>query len=494
MIDINRKSLFNNISSNYLLVAFISISSFISTIIFSRILGPDNYGVYTYLVWLTSTLSAFSGLGLTGTIAKFFPEYFLNYRFDQAKKFIKTTFLIQIVVVLVVILILFVSMPLWKEKLLSVKRNDVNLLIVISVITIIPTTMLSLVVSVFQALQRFDILLKVKSLFQILSFVINIFLIILFNDFIFVLIIIFIMTISQTLLLIYFVNKIFKNNKNDFDIIEEDFIPKRRVINYAKYMYVNVLWQQVVFNKSEIFFLGIYSTPSEIAIYGIAFGLINISMLIFSPLMNVLNSFFSTLIARNDIVLLEKIINKISIYFIIILMFIFIYVLSFSKELILFVYTNQYIEVVVVFLIMFSGYALMQIISVASSLPFLMEKQKTIVKVGILVGIFNVFLDFLIIPKYGAVGASIANTSSQLVSSIITFLYVKRLIKINLMIKNLYPLFIITFFSIFLLIINYNNIYSKLMITFVYSIVYITFIYFRKIISLREILSFLKLK
>jgi O-antigen/teichoic acid export membrane protein len=491
-MDNNRKSLFKNISSNYILLALLSIISFLSSIIFSRVLSPENYGLYTYLIWLTSTLSVFTGLGLSGTIAKFFPEYYHNYRFNQANKFIKSIIIIQMVTVIIAIFILLITLSFWIDEIIDVRRNDLNILIVISIITILPNSLLALLISTFQALQRFDVLFKIKGFFQVISFILNTILIIIYNDFLYSLIIIFISAIAQTLLLTFSFQSILKKQKKEHSILSEALIPKNRILNYAKYMYINVLWQQVVFNKSEIFFLGIYSTASEIAIYGIAFGLVNIMMLSLSPLMTVLNNFFSSMVAKKEIAFLEKIINKVTHYFIIFLMFTFIYVLAFSKEIVDLIYTNQYSEVVLVFLIMFSGYSFVQIVSVAGSLPFLMEKQKIIVKIGILIGLLNLFLDFILIPRFGAIGASLANTSSQLLSSLIVFFYIKRLIFIKIRIKNLFPLIFISFFSGVLIIIYFKSFSIKFLIIVIYSFLYIIYLYFKENINLRQLINYLK--
>lgn len=485
-------SIFKNISNNYIRMAIISAISFLSSIIFARLLGPDKYGLYTYMIWLTGTITAFLGLGLGGTITKFLPEYYHNYKVEQGKKFLKALFKIQIIVIAIMSVLLVVSIPLWKDKLLNINGNDLNILLIISIISILPSALLALYISSIQALQRFDVFSRVSIIFQSLGFVLNVLIIILFKDVKYILIVVLLMTIGQVVIYARQINKLLGHCGNYSNQVEESSLDRRRILNYAKYMYINIIWQQVVFTKSEIFFLGIYSSASEIAIYGVAFGLVNIVSSLFRPLMEVLNNIFSNLVAKNDKVTLENIVNTVTRYFIIVLIFVLISAITLSKEVIILMYSNQFFNVATVFLILLIGFVITQGLGIAGSIPFLVEKQKFIINMGIVVGIVNLLLDFLLIPTAGAIGAAIANTITQSLSAFIGYLYIKKIININLQLRDLFPFFLLSSF-IAITIAFVNSFFIKVLILSLFFIVGSFVLIFFKIVSKDELKSIMNL-
>lgn len=66
--------------------------------------------------------------------------------------------------------------------------------------------------------------------------------------------------------------------------------------------------------------------------------------------------------------------------------------------------------------------------SVSATVLHSADKQSFIVRLGFVAVVLNIGLDFVLIPRYGAVGAAVANSASQLVSGVVGISYsVRRL-------------------------------------------------------------------
>lgn len=65
------------------------------------------------------------------------------------------------------------------------------------------------------------------------------------------------------------------------------------------------------------------------------------------------------------------------------------------------------------------------------------ERQDLLIRWGLISGVLNVALDFALIPKYGAVGAAIANGSTQTFSVIALWIVALRLLEVRVPAKPL---------------------------------------------------------
>ncbi|WP_276353555.1 oligosaccharide flippase family protein [Cohnella caldifontis] len=480
-----------NIKSNYLRMIILGILTFLSSVIFARVLGPDTYGIYTYLTWLISTIAILFGLGLPGTITKFLPMYYFNEQYDQSKKFLKNLLFIQSTSILVVSCTMILTIPLWQGLINNTSSENLHLLLLLAAINIVPTTILSLFISSVQALQRFDLYSKVAIQANVVGFLINLLIVFLIPKVEYLLIASLLVTIYQVLTYSTVLKKSIPLHKNtvlesnaDHEHIDGP-INGKRIFNYSKYMYMNVVWQQIVFARSEYFFLGIYSTPKEIAMYGIAYSLVSMSGMVFTPIMNVLNNFFSGLVARKDFELLETIVVNLTKYFIILLMFILTCAAAISEKLIIFVYSNEYSSVYISFFIMFSGFVILQGISVAGSIPFLYEKQKFIVNIGLVAGVINIIQDLVLIPMLGSIGAAIANATTQVICSVIGFIYTIKITRFRFNLARLIPCILLsTIFCSLILLVRSPIIKLTLLVLYIAS--YFAIILFTKILKMDE--------
>jgi O-antigen/teichoic acid export membrane protein len=428
------KNILKNISNNFIGQLIVSILAFISSIVFARVMGPQNYGIYSYMIWLMGTLSVVLSLGFPTTITKFLPEYYYNENKLKARKFYFNILKYMSIFLFITVIIMSTSIPWW-AKLLKKGTGSDKILILITVVSVIPSVLLSYITNAVQALRAFKLNAKINVISQIALIMINIVIIFTTKS---IRLLIISLTVTN-LYQIYIYNKLInkrlrsEEEKSKLDLSFDN----SRIIKYTKKMYINIIWQQVVWTKSEIFFLGIYSDAKVIGLYNLASGLNAIINSVFNPIMNVLVNHFSELVAKKEKRLLNKIIYKSTKYFAIILIpgFFIIYVLF--NDILLLIYSHKYNGVFLVFIILLLPNIVSFVLGVGNSLPFYYEKQNFVINIGIIAGVINIILDLMLIPKQGAIGAAIANTVSQVFFSVLAFVYNIKQFNIKYPIKDM---------------------------------------------------------
>ncbi|MBU2472734.1 oligosaccharide flippase family protein [Patescibacteria group bacterium] len=95
--------------------------SFLASIIFARILGPDNYGIYSLIFALTAFIGIFVGLGADYTILTLLPEAYAKKDKREIKNILAYFFKITLIFTVLVNLIAIVIAPLISEILYDQK-------------------------------------------------------------------------------------------------------------------------------------------------------------------------------------------------------------------------------------------------------------------------------------------------------------------------------------------------------------------------------------
>lgn len=478
------QKMINNTKNNYMRMIIVAMLTFLSSVILARGLGPDLYGTYTYLTWFISILTSIIGLGMPGTITKFLPEHYFTEDNDEAKNIVMYTLQNQIKLSSFISLVMIITIPFWK-KYISLDGSTSNILVALAVINIMPSIINALLQNVIQAIQRFDIYAKISIETQIITFLFNSIIALTIKSVELMILIMLISMLYQNIR--YFV--VIKNslNINSYKSVRT-LRNKKRLSKYAFYMYINILWQQVVWTRSEYFFLGMYCSPKQIALYGLAYSLISFVTMIFSPIMNVVNNYFSELVAKSETELLNNIIFNITKYFSVILVFIYCYSFLYLNDIIQFVYSNKYSEVHKIFLVLLVGVTINQILCVAGSLPFYYEKQKFILYSGIICGFINIIFDIILIPKFGALGAAIANTISQIIFSTGQFIYIILKFKIRFPYKDVI-ISLICFAITFVILLQIKMIIPKILLGIAFFIINILILNKLKIFEVKVIKS-----
>ena len=258
--DLIKKVFYNGLADFSLLFAGI-----FSSVVLARLLGPQQWGHYSQMMWLISFAGILANFGLTYTSMRFVAN--LSGREDKAdiRPLVKWIFIVQLLLALLTSIVVF----LFADQLVSVTGWQVDpILVRITSLGIFSYTLLQLGNAILRGLQEFRFL-SILSIFSS-GFILAAILFVLFWPGISTLILA--ISIGQFLLLPLIVRKIRTNLKN-IAISSRHPFPEiwKPVLNYTILVFLTTLVDQIVWQRSEIFFLARLEDPSYSGFYSLSY-------------------------------------------------------------------------------------------------------------------------------------------------------------------------------------------------------------------------------
>jgi len=457
-----------------------TISSFLGgavlSIIIARGLGPKLLGQYSFITYLIVLITTIFALGLPSTLTRYIAEY--TGKNDQASisHLIILSLKILLILSLIASLVFFIIFNIAGDANPSLKSIQYAIL---ATLCIAPTLIASIFRSILTGYQDFLYLLKVNIVSNTTLLVADI-LVILTHFNIKGLLMVNLLINVLVIILIYSKYRTFKNS---YLADSQSSFNYNKLVEIYKYIWplaIISIIDMIVWQSSEIIFLGIFRTTQEIAFYTIPF---NISFMIMSALpgafITTLVPLLSSFYGKNSVETMEKIFYtsfKLVTYLIIPICF---GVSLLSKVIITTLYGNNYLTAYQFLppLIISSGLGF--IAATGSSLLYSIKKQIIILKLMAMVFLINISLDIILIPTYGIIGAVIANVSAQLTSTIFTLVFAfrvyKKYVHFSVILK---PLFSASLMSlIILMILKYqNNLLGLIISIFIGTISYLIFL------------------
>jgi len=476
------KNLLKNISYNTISNFLSLILGFILNIVIARSLQPKQMGEYSYFVWLISFFSILILLGVPNTLTKYISQFYNEkYKIKLLLCFLfKIVFLTFIFVSFVILIYFFISQRNFNFLIFVILGYIIASLngilrSYVSGIEDFKTVTINTFVTLFlQLILVITFLKKEPSSGKMLE-------IYLFSLF------------ASTIL---FLVSSTKELKEVFGTKEKMFLKKdekKKIMKYLIFISFLMLINMIVWERSEIFFLKIFSTSEELAFYSIAFTL--------GYLPNKVLTFGNVLLPRMSKFYAEKDFSKISLYyeqlteFIALLIIpVYIFVFVFASDIVKILYGENYMQVAYVLkIIVFAG-IVSDIATIGSAFIQAVEKVAVSFKIGVFIAVINILLDFLLIPKYRSIGAAYANSISQILGCFLgtgyilynfkfsfSFLKIVKFLVISYVIGKIVKLYFnsfscigmfILFFVYILLfsILNYKEIFKN--INFIYKSYY----------------------
>lgn len=460
----------------------VSIFSLASSIIIARVIGPYVTGQYNYLIWIASTFTALGTLGLPNALIKFIAEYSENSNNNVAQKIAGNLLLIVSLLgfgmaIILVILTYFHLFP----------NNTSQIFFYLIALTIPLTTLSTSIEAAFSGNRKYSSTLSANVIVSPIMFVT-------------LLIILFYMHSLQGLVTYYVMSSILslavhailakKNIEISFIKLPDDIA--RRVWHYSLIVSGILLLDQIVWNRSEVIFLGHYSTPEQVAFYSLSYSLTNSVMtLLPGSIIGALMPHVAALQGLKNIKGIVSSYQKASKYVGLIVAFIIGGGIALATPFVATIYGMHYYQMIPVFRILVFTAGWGTIGSVAMTILYGTNQQKIILKIGVILSIINIILDFTLIPLFGAVGASIANGVAQVTGSLLGIYILSRrgiAFPVVTYIK-IFGITIISCLSIFLMssIFEINNLFTLIIGGMLYSLLFGLLIYVTKLLKVEEV-------
>jgi O-antigen/teichoic acid export membrane protein len=404
---IAKNSFFNFINNSVGFICALALS-----IIAARFLGPTVLGKYALVAFVITIAGLITNFGLTGLTTKYISEYSGVENLSIRNQIVAYVLKIKIIASLAAYAIILLSANFFAKF-----YNDSHLafyLIILS-LSFLPSGLATIFNSIFTGMQEYKYVAMRTTLLYPVN-VIAMFIVLKLGfgimGFIWV-------NVAYSLIecIFYFV---ILRNKTQLTLDFRLSLPpevRKKILRYNWQVAVIVLLNYVVWQRSEVFFLGKFHPAAQTGFYSLAYGIIE-KVQTFLPAIfsGVLMPVFSELYGKNQIDNIRKLYINSTRYLLFISLPITAGVICLSKQITLLLYGNAYLPIVPVLNILLVSGCFAIVASAGSSVLYATENQYFLLKWGFLMTALNITLDLVLIPKFAAVGAAMANSITQIIA------------------------------------------------------------------------------
>jgi O-antigen/teichoic acid export membrane protein len=200
------------------------------------------------------------------------------------------------------------------------------------------------------------------------------------------------------------------------------------LVRFALFSTAGTVLTLIIWRRSEFFFLDAYSNDVQIGLYSIAFAATTALVLVPQTLGGVVAPAFATLFGAGDEVRMRSGYGRAVRLLGLLTLPLTAIAFALGPGFIELVYGEDYSDVGPILLIMLALVPLLPIYNVSASLLVGLGRARAPLSFGAIAGLVTIGFDFLLIPRWDAVGAAVANNLGQLVVIALTSTYTLRLV------------------------------------------------------------------
>jgi stage V sporulation protein B len=396
---------------NFLSIALSSVVGIGVTALVARVLAPDLMGVYTLLLWIVTVAGLLANLGYVTATMKHMAEALGRDDPASAAGYLSFSLRRMLLFGLAVMFALLATAP-WVAPRLG--HGEIAPFMAVGVLGIMPGALVSLFTSASQALQRYDHVALVTGLMAAVSLggtvgvlwahagIIGLF------------------AVSAAGfgvgVLAYWI--LLSRWRSDWWHAPLSPEQQREIRSYQGPVFVMLVLDTIVWQRSEVFFLGAYSPSREVAYYGMAFGLANMAMkLIPGTLVGLLIPNMARSMGAGDREGVARAFTNSCRYMAMLAVPVAVGGAILALPLVRFLYGHGYEPVAGLLVALLAANSLVMIYGFpASSVMYSTNAQHLLVRIGLAISALNLLLAWVLIPRYGAWGAVASNCLAQLAS------------------------------------------------------------------------------
>jgi len=391
-----------------------------TSIVIARSIGPERLGYFLYLWWIAGVAGTVGSLGIPAATRKYMSEYFGRGQMGIARAVFYRTLRFQTCIAALITLASLVLTWFFGDR----QYRPVALLMIGS---IFPFMVNSIASSANTALE--DLRANVPaSLVSTGIFVTAVFSSIYFGWGLLG-ISIGLLTMRTAELFVRMVPLIRRLNLHEPEPL--DGILSRRMFLFSGQSLILMVIGLIVWDRSEMVVLKNFCADiRQVAFYSVAFNITE-RLLVFSQIFGTATG--ATIMAQygRDSSRLQQLIGTSLRYLALIAFPLHLGLAAIAGPIMWIIYGSKYSAAVPALVIAAClGIPKAFLLPVQSSLSS-WERQDLIIRWGLISGALNVALDFALIPKYGAIGAALANGATQTFSALALWIVAVRLLKVR---------------------------------------------------------------
>jgi O-antigen/teichoic acid export membrane protein len=206
----------------------------------------------------------------------------------------------------------------------------------------------------------------------------------------------------------------------------------KTLTNYSSSVFVVLIMDIIVWQRSEIFFLNIFGLTSDVGYYSLAYSFSSITIsAIPAALSSVLMPALTERWGARDLHWMRTIYLSSMKMMVLFSMPLCIGGIVLSKPIISLLYGVDYIKAAYVLPFLLLSATMMLVASPASSALYAMHRPDLLAKIGAFLATMNICLAYYLVSKYGIFGAAIANLLVQTIGSVVTIHLSGKLLRVK---------------------------------------------------------------
>jgi O-antigen/teichoic acid export membrane protein len=403
--------------------------AFLISIFVARLLGPTNFGIYGLLMFAITCLILLGGLGFDNSITKYVSEFTGKNDKKTIENLLGFAFRIRILSVTVVALILL-AIAFYAGYVYSNELYKIYILII--AVNSIPLGISGIFNAGITGFQKYKYLTISVAIISPINLVLTLLVLFLGYGIIGLLAVGVVNSAISAMISCILLRKLTNIRIHKPHLDPET---KKRFIKYSLHIVAISFLDMIVWQKSEVFFLGIFRSASEVGFYVLAYGLSTyIVATIPGMFSSVLMPAMSELYGADKKESLSRLFVDSTRYLMMIAIPLCVIGIVLAEPIIEIIYGSAYLPAVNALRILLVSTTIAAVSSGASAAIYGIERADLIFKFGLVLAITNVVLNITLIPKFGLIGAAIGNTSTILFAMILSVYVVMRTLHI------LYPI------------------------------------------------------
>lgn len=369
----------------------------------ARVLGVNEWGIFSYALSLGGLLYIFSDFGLEHVITR---ELAKNS--EKKLEYLSTAFVIRFSLLILSLIIILAIAP-YISSIADIRSILLPIALVLAF-----DSLRNLGLAISRALEKMEIEAYMKTITSLVISVLGL-AFLFFNPSIYHLASAYLIGSSLGLILTFFALR-------SYFIQIPQFFSRKAIVPLLKISWPFFLFwiTSSIMYYTDVIILGWMKTPTELGLYSSAQRLIQFLMMVPSLIGLATLPLFSKLVLE-DINNLRQVLRKT----ISIVMFFAVPIslsgLILAKDLIIMIFGEAYIGSTQAFQIFLIHIIISFPLLIVNNYIFVQDKQKRFVVYNIGAALLNVILNLLLIPQFGIYGASFASVFSGIILGIITF-------------------------------------------------------------------------
>ena len=401
---------------------FATLIGLAASVLIARYYGAETLGVLALIESYFAIVTVFTLMGTNTSILRLIPEYSIKYSpFTAQKMYYKTLTFVGIVTIAICI-ILFFGSGFIADNLF--KRPDLKFLFSIAAIVLFFRTMQQFSLHGIRALKK----IKAYAFFNSLRPFIFLLLILIFlgyKDLIYMPVYLQYIAFSVVAILSfvyvrYIFSKVAKEKNKGANITYSEIFK----VSWPMFLTASMM---VIIGNLATLMIGIFDDETEVGYYSISFKIASLTVFILASINTIVAPKFSELFHSQKIDQLFSVARKstkLIFWSTMPLLLVFIF---FGKDIIILFYGSEFIVCYSPLLILVVGLFISAISGSVGHFMNMCGYEKQFKNIMLISLIANVLLSLLLIPRYGAIGAAISTSVTQIIWNLVAtiFIYMK---------------------------------------------------------------------